>query len=134
VCTSPDRGDGGFTSPVQVATGWTRYDRIVGPGDLSGDGVPDVLARDARTGTLFLLRGTGRSATPFQAPLQVGTGGRLQRPGDHRRRHRRRPPDPLAHTNGGVLTLFAGTGKLTPGVFAPAVTIGGGGNVHDVLG
>ncbi|MCL7428906.1 VCBS repeat-containing protein [Streptomyces sp. YS415] len=47
------------TSYTTLATsGWTQYDVLTSPGDLSGDGRPDLLARNASTGTVYLHEGT----------------------------------------------------------------------------
>ncbi|MGW5634321.1 FG-GAP repeat domain-containing protein, partial [Streptomyces sp. NPDC003832] len=47
------------TSYTTLATsGWTQYDVLTSPGDLSGDGRPDLLARNASTGTVYLYKGT----------------------------------------------------------------------------
>lgn len=56
-----------------VANG-SRYDVIVGSGDLDGDGLADVMARDKTSGTLWLLPGaTGGIGTPRL--LAEGLGG-----------------------------------------------------------
>ncbi|MGW6003837.1 SpoIID/LytB domain-containing protein [Oerskovia enterophila] len=66
------RPDGTYTSPRTVGTGWEMHDWIVAAGDVTGDGVPDLYAREAATGTLWLypLRRDG-SAT---GRVAVGTG------------------------------------------------------------
>ena len=48
------RPDGTYTSPRTVGTGWEMHDWIVAAGDVTGDGVPDLYAREAATGTLWL--------------------------------------------------------------------------------
>ncbi|MFD5595769.1 FG-GAP-like repeat-containing protein [Streptomyces griseorubiginosus] len=40
------------------AGGWNQYDVLTSPGDISGDGQPDLLARNAATGTVYLYKGT----------------------------------------------------------------------------
>ena len=55
------RGDGrgGFTgSAVLLGRGWSSYDRLGGAVDLSGDGLPDVVATSPG-GLLYLYRGDG---------------------------------------------------------------------------
>ncbi|GAA3499880.1 hypothetical protein GCM10019016_069850 [Streptomyces prasinosporus] len=40
-------------------SGWNQYDVLTAPGDVSGDGRPDLIARNASTGTVYLYQGTG---------------------------------------------------------------------------
>ncbi|MER7179341.1 FG-GAP-like repeat-containing protein [Streptomyces hyaluromycini] len=40
-------------------SGWNQYDVLTSPGDISGDGRPDLLARSASTGAVYLYKGTG---------------------------------------------------------------------------
>lgn len=49
----PGTGTGGFAARVRTATGWGGMTAVSGPGDLTGDRVPDVVARDA-AGRLWL--------------------------------------------------------------------------------
>lgn len=39
-------------------SGWNQYDQLTSPGDVSGDGRPDLIARNASTGTVYLYKGT----------------------------------------------------------------------------
>ena len=49
----------GYTGTVKIAYfGWSAFDAIVGPGDLNGDGRPDLLARKP-DGTLWSYPGSG---------------------------------------------------------------------------
>ena len=91
------RGDGAGGwggTPQTVGSGWGPFTALLAPGDFTGDGHPDVLARNT-DGLLLLYRGdgdggwvTGKAETigsgwgPFKAVL---AGGRL-----HRRRQARR--------------------------------------------
>ncbi|MGM0386823.1 MAG: FG-GAP repeat domain-containing protein, partial [Actinomycetota bacterium] len=66
-------GRGGWLSPrLQVGHGWTGMTAVFGPGDFSGDGNVDVLARD-EAGLLWLYRGNGRGGW-LSPRLQVGHG------------------------------------------------------------
>ncbi|MFJ7041915.1 FG-GAP repeat domain-containing protein [Streptomyces sp. NPDC101112] len=48
------------TSYTTLATsGWTQYDVLTSPGDTSGDGRPDLIARNSSTGAVYLMKGTG---------------------------------------------------------------------------
>ncbi|WP_244362816.1 FG-GAP repeat domain-containing protein [Streptomyces aquilus] len=40
-------------------SGWTQYDVLTAPGDVNGDSLPDLIARNASTGTVYLYKGTG---------------------------------------------------------------------------
>ncbi len=47
------------TSYTTLSTGgWTQYDVLTSPGDVSGDGRPDLIARNTSTGTVYLYKGT----------------------------------------------------------------------------
>ncbi len=47
------------TSYTTLATsGWTQYDVLTSPGDVTGDGRPDLLTRNSSTGTVYLYKGT----------------------------------------------------------------------------
>lgn len=50
-------GKGGFAPPVVVSDGWGEFDEIAPMGDVSGDGLPDLLVRNADTGRTRTLLG-----------------------------------------------------------------------------
>ena len=54
-------GRGGFVTGAaeRIGSGWQIFDALFAGGDFSGDGKPDILARDAN-GLLFMYRGNGR--------------------------------------------------------------------------
>ncbi|MEU2022002.1 VCBS repeat-containing protein [Streptomyces sp. NPDC016469] len=62
-----------FATKVKVGYGYDTYNKIVGAGDISGDGLADVVAR-ATDGTLYLYKGTGDAAKPLSARSEIGTG------------------------------------------------------------
>ena len=67
----PGNGAGGWRPRVRVGSGWNGMTAVMGPGDLNGDRVPDVLARD-RVGVLWLYP---RTATGSWLPrVRVGGG------------------------------------------------------------
>lgn len=92
--------------------GWGVYNAFVGPGDLSGDGKGDMIARDG-SGTLYLYRGHGLG-TGFTAKQKIGTGwgqfnalvGAGDISGDGR-------ADLVARAKDGKLYLYEGTGVAT---------------------
>ncbi|WP_329409549.1 FG-GAP-like repeat-containing protein [Streptomyces sp. NBC_00704] len=58
----------------QVGTGWKSQD-VIRPGDFNGDGLTDVLSRQASDGTLWVYPGTGKPGTTvFGTRRQAGTG------------------------------------------------------------
>jgi hypothetical protein len=69
----PGNGKGGFSSRVRIGTssGWNGMNALVGPGDLNGDRHADLLARNAKTGELWLYPGNGKGG--FGTRVKVGT-------------------------------------------------------------
>jgi hypothetical protein len=66
--------DNGLASYTTIgASGWQQYSKVIAPGDLNGDGRPDLLARS--TAGLFFYPGTGDAAKPFGARVQIGGAG-----------------------------------------------------------
>ncbi|MCL2553886.1 MAG: N-acetylmuramoyl-L-alanine amidase, partial [Actinomycetia bacterium] len=65
-----------FAAKLKIGTGWQTYNALVGAGDLSGDGKPDLVGRDA-SGTLWLYKGTGSTTSPYAARVKVGTGWQI---------------------------------------------------------
>jgi secreted trypsin-like serine protease len=62
-----------FAARVQARTGW-NFTSYVANGDMTGDGLADVLARDSG-GTLWLYPGTGKaSSSLFGTRKSLGTG------------------------------------------------------------
>ncbi|MFI0722314.1 FG-GAP-like repeat-containing protein [Streptomyces sp. NPDC021224] len=129
-------GTGNVTAPfkarTKVGTGWNAYGQLVGAGDLTGDGRPDLVARDA-SGALWLYRGTGSSTAPFAARTRIGAGwdayGQLVGTGDLTGDGR---SDLVARDASGVLWLYRGTGSSTA-PFAARTRIGAGWNAYDLL-
>jgi hypothetical protein len=58
----PGNGRGGWGKPRQVGRGWSGFDLLTVPGDLTGDGAPDVVARERTTGRswIYPTDGSGR--------------------------------------------------------------------------
>ncbi|MGW7243388.1 FG-GAP repeat domain-containing protein [Streptomyces sp. NPDC054804] len=72
------------TSYTTLGTsGWTQYNVLTSPGDVSGDGRPDLIARNASTGAVYLYKGTSAGKLASRVKLYdnwkgykkiVGTG------------------------------------------------------------
>ncbi|MER6976860.1 trypsin-like serine protease [Streptomyces carpinensis] len=69
----------GVASPAlgtrtKVGPGWNIYNAFATAGDYTGDGKPDLLARDG-SGVLWLYKGTGLAGSAtFKSRVQVGVG------------------------------------------------------------
>ncbi|MFA7766310.1 FG-GAP repeat domain-containing protein [Streptomyces sp. NRRL S-448] len=128
-------GDGAlvtkFGTRIKVGTGWNGYDALVGAGDYSGDGRPDLLARDT-SGRLFLFKGTGTATAPFAAREQVGSGfdqyDKLFVPGDIDGDSK---GDLLCRLPNGVVYRYSSTGKTGTATFAARVKFGTGWNLYN---
>jgi hypothetical protein len=91
---------GGFGPRVQVGGGWQGI-TIAAIGDFNKDGTEDIFVRDANGG-LWLYPGTGNTASPFGARIQVGGGWQgLTVAGDASSLQAVAPPVPAA-VSGGV--------------------------------
>jgi hypothetical protein len=104
--------NGLYIDGAYIGAGWNIYSALVGPGDLTGDGRADLLARDS-SGVLYLHPGNGLG-TKFAARIRLGAGwngyDRIFGAGDYTGDGR---ADLLARTPSGDLYLFAGTGSAT---------------------
>ncbi|MEV3853964.1 VCBS repeat-containing protein [Streptomyces sp. NPDC050095] len=54
-------------------TGWQMFNKVTAPGDVTGDGKADLLARTP-AGQLYLYKGTGSATYPFKDRVLVGSG------------------------------------------------------------
>ncbi|MFD4372225.1 FG-GAP repeat domain-containing protein [Streptomyces sp. NPDC058486] len=72
------KGTGNYRAPfaprVRVGGGWNTYNYLFSPGDLTGDGRADLVARNG-AGALFLYKGKGSASSPYTAPMKIGTSG-----------------------------------------------------------
>ncbi|MFF6785479.1 trypsin-like serine protease [Streptomyces sp. NPDC012510] len=66
-------GTGAFATRIKVRSDWSAYNTLLTPGDVSGDGKADLLARTP-AGTLYLYKGTGKATSEiFSTRASVGT-------------------------------------------------------------
>ncbi|MFF4170896.1 FG-GAP repeat domain-containing protein [Streptomyces sp. NPDC001744] len=121
-----------FGPRLRIGGGWGAYDRIVGSGDYTGDGLNDLVARDG-SGTLWLYRGTGRADQVFKPRTQVGTGWnaytRLVAPGDLTGDGK---GDLLGAAPNGDLFLYKATGEAAQ-PFKARVRVGYGYQIYNAL-
>ncbi len=70
-------------APVRFAGGWNIFNTVVGDGDFSGDGIPDIFGRTS-AGEFWLYPGNGKGG--FLARMHIGGGWqifqRIIAPGD----------------------------------------------------
>ncbi|SBT49411.1 glycoside hydrolase domain-containing protein [Micromonospora auratinigra] len=86
----PGRGTGFGARMLIGSGGWNGYDELNGGGDFTGDGYPDLLAREKTTGYLYLYAGRagslggrtriGSGWNSFRDAVQVGDFDRDGRP------------------------------------------------------
>jgi hypothetical protein len=67
----PGTGNGRLGAPREIGKGWGGMTALVGIGDFSGDGKPDIVARH-ENGRLHLYRGDGKGG--FAGTAQIGQG------------------------------------------------------------
>ncbi|MEU7073728.1 VCBS repeat-containing protein [Streptomyces narbonensis] len=123
--------DGELWLDGPIGYGWNAYNTLVGPGDLSGDGKGDLLARDG-SGVLWIYRGNGK-ADGLSGRVKVGSGwgayNKILGAGDYTGDGR---ADVLARTTAGDLYLHPGSGNATT-PFKPRVKIGSGWGTYKQL-
>ncbi|MFI1014949.1 FG-GAP repeat domain-containing protein [Streptomyces sp. NPDC020965] len=107
-------GTGKATAPfgtrVKIGGGWSIYNSLIGGTDVTGDNKADLLARDT-AGKLWLYRGTGVAAKPFDRPVQAGAGWQkynsVLAPGDLNSDGK---ADLVARDAAGAIWYYKGTG------------------------
>ncbi|MFF3847281.1 FG-GAP repeat domain-containing protein [Streptomyces sp. NPDC002328] len=113
---------GTLSARVQLYANWKAYKKIVGVGDLNGDGVGDLLAQD-KANNLFRYLGTGKGTFSGAVKLAAGWGGSYNAVvgvGDINRDGRN---DIVARDTAGSLYRHYGDGK---GSFLPRTLIAKG--------
>jgi hypothetical protein len=100
-----------FGNRIQVPGNWSGINAMVAPGDLTGDGKPDLLVRRTN-GSLWLYPGTGNPKAPFGKPVDLGGNWNwavnLVACGDMTGDGK---PDLLARSKAGNVWLYPGTGS-----------------------
>ncbi|MGW7259244.1 trypsin-like serine protease [Streptomyces sp. NPDC054834] len=112
----------GSWSTQQIFDNWETRTRIIAPGDLTGDYLPDLLSVDSG-GTMWLYPGKGNGA--FAARVEVGTGwnqyNSVRGHGDFNGDGK---ADLLARKSStGDVYLYKGTGKSGTGAFSTRVKV-----------
>ena len=118
-------GDSGFAGGgVGIGTGWQDFTALLAPGDFSGDGKADVLARRS-DGALLMYRGNGAGGWVTGSGEPIGSGWQgftaLAAGGDFSGDGN---PDILARRSDGALMLYRGNG--TGGFAGPGGVIDSG--------
>ena len=114
-----------------IGAGWRNYDLIVSPGDWDGaaNGAPDIIARKASDGTVWLFSGDGRGG--YTGPSEIGSGlsvyTQLVAAGKFTGHGR---PDLMAVRNDGELMLFANLGN---GVLGQPIPVAAGWGRYDAV-
>ncbi|MFI1097389.1 FG-GAP repeat domain-containing protein [Streptomyces sp. NPDC020917] len=114
-----------FGARTRVGGGWNTYTLITGANDVTGDGHPDLIARDS-AGVLWLYKGTGKATAPFAARTRIGAGWNtynlLTQAGDMTGDGHN---DLLARDTAGRLWLYRGTGNAAA-PYAARIQVGSG--------
>ncbi|MFD8976708.1 N-acetylmuramoyl-L-alanine amidase [Streptomyces sp. NPDC059593] len=121
-----------FATRVRVGGGWNIYNELISTGDMTGDGKPDLIARD-KTGVLWLYKNTGASPNPFATRGQVGGGWNAYNvmvgPSDLDLDGK---PDLIARDAAGDLWFYKNTNGY-PNPYATRVRVGGGWGIYNLI-
>ncbi|MER5965567.1 N-acetylmuramoyl-L-alanine amidase [Streptomyces sp. NPDC002057] len=119
-----------FKARLRTGGGWNVYDQIIGVRDLTGDGRPDLIARE-KSGNIWLYKGTGTPAAPFAARVKVGNGWQIYNnivsTGDLTSDGK---ADLIGRDATGTLWLYKGTGSATS-PYAARVKVGSGWQIYN---
>jgi len=118
-------------SSTDIGPGWNSMKTITLPGDITGDGKPDLFATDT-SGTAWVYPGTGTGK--FGTRIKIGTGwqiygGVVYGKGDLTNDGR---PDIVGRDSSGTLWLYKGTGNASA-PWSARVKIGSGWNTYNAM-
>jgi len=71
----PGNGSGWLLPRTRIGTGWGGMDMIEGMSDLTGDRIPDLMARQASSGVLYLYPGNGTGSLNARTAVTHPAGG-----------------------------------------------------------
>lgn len=71
----PGNGSGWLLPRTRIGTGWGGMDMIEGMSDLTGDRIPDLMARQASSGVLYLYPGNGTGSLNARTAVTHPSGG-----------------------------------------------------------
>lgn len=125
----PGTAAGGWGAKRVIGTGWQTMNLIIGGHDWNGDGRPDLLARQARDGSLWLYPSAGQGRFGAARKIGVGWNGMtsLSMAGDLRDGR----PALAARGADGVLRTYVGDGK--GGFSGKVLTLGTGWNAMTAI-
>jgi hypothetical protein len=109
-------GAGAGVAPRRIGTGWNVMDLIAPAGDIDMDGVPDLMAREAATGTLWIYPMTSAGGFKPRRVLATGMGGLTDIVGVGPNDDDAAPDVVARSTTTGQLLLYPGNG---PGLLLP---------------
>ncbi|WP_328887898.1 FG-GAP repeat domain-containing protein [Streptomyces sp. NBC_00316] len=132
VRTQPDENSAYLASMTRVGSGWQIYNKVLSPGDLTGDSRADVLARTPG-GDVYFYASTGDKAAPFGRRIKIASGwqiydqlvGVIDNDGDG-------VGDVVTRTPSGQLFFHSGIAGVTP-AFKPPVELGSGWGVYNQI-
>jgi hypothetical protein len=131
----PSQGNShNFADRIRVGGGWGIYNKLLGAGDMTGDGRADLVARGT-DGALWVYPGTGTGTAPLAGRVKIGTGGwngfnKLAAVGDITGDGR---GDLLGVDSSGTAYRYAPTGLQGLSTFSGRGTVGGGWNTYGEL-
>ncbi|MCJ1678983.1 VCBS repeat-containing protein [Streptomyces sp. APSN-46.1] len=131
----PSQGNShNFASRIRVGGGWGIYNKLLGAGDITGDGRADLVVRGT-DGALWVYPGTGSGTAPLTDRVKIGSGGwngfnKLAAVGDITGDGR---GDLMGVDSSGTAYRYSPTGLQGLNTFSGRGTIGTGWNTYGQL-